>query len=243
MFAALHYPSQSLLPHSAVRPQHRLSQAPLDLEDHLFILSSSVLLLSFTHDWLLLFPVLSVPQLPLLEFIDLFKITHIHLHSHCSETSTILSLALHQERHSSTQCGGRVHTKVEGGLTLDFLVYRFRRNAKGIQGTERTLKKGMGGWWRDAHIYHAKTVSLRTKCAMVVSQVFSTGLNEKRWETKVMRLTFRPVKKAGKRWVEKRKRTSREMRAKWRKTMAKKNAENMWKNMATRGPGRRGSIL
>ena len=55
---------------------------------------------------------------------------------------------------------------------------RFRRDAKGIQDAERTLKKGMGRWWRDSHIYRAKSVSLRTKCETVVSQVFSVGLIE-----------------------------------------------------------------
>ena len=60
---------------------------------------------------------------------------------------------------------------------FDFLGYRFRRNGKGIQATERTLKKGMGMWWRDAHFYRAKSVSLRTNCDRVVSQVFSAGLN------------------------------------------------------------------
>ena len=63
---------------------------------------------------------------------------------------------------------------------FDFLEYRFRRNGKGIQATERTLKKGMGMWWRDAHLYRAKSVSLRTNCDRVVSQVFSAGLIE--WE-------------------------------------------------------------
>ena len=38
---------------------------------------------------------------------------------------------------------------------FDFLGYRFRRNGPGIQGTERTLKKGMGSWWSDGHIYRA----------------------------------------------------------------------------------------
>ena len=41
--------------------------------------------------------------------------------------------------------------------------YRYRWNEKGIQGPERMLKNGMGSWWTDAHIYRAKSVSLRTK--------------------------------------------------------------------------------
>ena len=46
-----------------------------------------------------------------------------------------------------------------------------------MQGKEGTLKKGMGSWWRDAHVYFAKSVSLRTKCERVVSQVLSIGLH------------------------------------------------------------------
>ena len=38
---------------------------------------------------------------------------------------------------------------------FDLLVNRFRRNGPGIQGTERTLKKGMGNWWSDGRIYRA----------------------------------------------------------------------------------------
>ena len=40
---------------------------------------------------------------------------------------------------------------------------------KGIQGTERTLKKWSGSWWRDPHIYQANSVLLRSKCERVVS--------------------------------------------------------------------------
>ena len=54
-------------------------------------------------------------------------------------------------------------------------------------------------------------------------------------ESKMLRLTFRPRMKAGEDWVEYRKKTSWEMRAKWRKmkfpTMAEKNAEKVWKTM------------
>ena len=60
---------------------------------------------------------------------------------------------------------------------LDLSGYRFRRNGKGVQGTERTLKKGVGSWWRDSHTYRARGVSLRTRRERVVSHVFSTGLN------------------------------------------------------------------
>ena len=85
----------------------------------------------------------------------------------------------------------------------------------------------MGSWWRDAHKYRGKRVSLRTKCGRVVSHVFSTALNGSvkwawgvervmrvgRWESEALRLTFRPRMKAGEEWVEDRKRTSWEMRA------------------------------
>ena len=60
---------------------------------------------------------------------------------------------------------------------FDLLEYRFRRNGKGIQGTERMLKTGMGSWWRNALIYRAKGLSLKTKCERVVSHVVSTALN------------------------------------------------------------------
>ena len=64
------------------------------------------------------------------------------------------------------------HLEVEGKVgrcrswrCLTCWGYRFRRNGQGIQGTQRTLKKKMGSWWRNAHIYRAKSVPLRTKCA------------------------------------------------------------------------------
>ena len=41
---------------------------------------------------------------------------------------------------------------------FDLLVYHFRRTGKGIQGTEKTLRKGMGSWWRDGCIYRGKSV-------------------------------------------------------------------------------------
>ena len=55
--------------------------------------------------------------------------------------------------------------KDEGGGTLkvpfrevfDVLGYRFHRNGKGTQGIEKTLRKGMGSWWRDGHIYRSKS--------------------------------------------------------------------------------------
>ena len=124
------------------------------------------------------------------------------------------------------------------------------RKEKGIQETERTLKQGMGSWWMAAHIYRATTVSLRTTHDTVVGHVFGTALTGsvnwpwsgervmrvKRWETKVLRVTFRPRTKAGEEWVEDRKRNSKEVKAKWRKmqlpTRAVKIAEKVWKTMA-----------
>ena len=54
---------------------------------------------------------------------------------------------------------------------VDLLGCRFRRNGKGTKGTERTLKKWLGSWRRDAHICQANSVPL------VVSQVYRTRLN------------------------------------------------------------------
>ena len=73
--------------------------------------------------------------------------------------------------------GGRSREK-----TLDLLFmgvfevqgYRFRRHGK---GTEKTLRKGLGSWWRDGYIYRAKSVPFKTKWQRVVSQVFITALN------------------------------------------------------------------
>ena len=45
----------------------------------------------------------------------------------------------------------------------DLLGKRFRRTGRGIQGTERTLRKGVGGLWQDGHLCRAKSVSLTRK--------------------------------------------------------------------------------
>ena len=59
---------------------------------------------------------------------------------------------------------------------FDLLGLRSRRTGKGIQGTEKTLRKGMGLWWR-------------RKCDRVVSHVFSTALKESvRWPRSVERM-------------------------------------------------------
>ena len=57
------------------------------------------------------------------------------------------------------------------------LEYRFRRNGNGTEGIERTLNKRMTSWWRDAHIYRAKSVPMRARCDGVVSLALSTKLN------------------------------------------------------------------
>ena len=98
---------------------------------------------------------------------------------------------------------------------FEVLVCRFQRDGKGTQGVEKTLRKGMGSWWRDAKINLSKSVSLATKCQRVISHVFSTALNSSvnwtwnvcyarmvhRWETKILRLTFSPKMQPGEEWV------------------------------------------
>ena len=39
---------------------------------------------------------------------------------------------------------------------FEVLGYRFQRDGKGTQGVEKTLRKGMGSWWRDTCIYRSK---------------------------------------------------------------------------------------
>ena len=48
---------------------------------------------------------------------------------------------------------------------------------KGAQEVKKTLRKGMGSWWRDVYIYRSRSVPLQTKCQRVVCHVFSTALN------------------------------------------------------------------
>ena len=59
---------------------------------------------------------------------------------------------------------------------LDFLGCRFRRDGKGTQGTQKTLRTGMESWWRHGHIHPLKSVHLETKRHRVVSHVFSTAV-------------------------------------------------------------------
>ena len=51
---------------------------------------------------------------------------------------------------------------------LHLLGYLFRGNGKGIQGTERTLKKGMGSWWR-------RFAQLQSKECVIEDQVCKGG--------------------------------------------------------------------
>ena len=81
---------------------------------------------------------------------------------------------------------------------------RFHRDGKGMQEIDKTLRKGLGSWWRDAHIHRSKSVSMQVKCRRVVSNMFSTVLNGSanwswnadtslkvhQWETKILRLTI-----------------------------------------------------
>ena len=89
---------------------------------------------------------------------------------------------------------------------FDVLGYRFHQDWKGAHGTEKTLRKGMGSWWRDGYICCSKSVPMKTKCQRVVSHVFSTALNSsinwpwtvttltkvRLWESQIQRLTLRP---------------------------------------------------
>ena len=49
-----------------------------------------------------------------------------------------------------------------------------------VLGTEKTLRKGMGSWWRDGHVCRAKGVSFRRKCDRVVGHVFSNAFERER---------------------------------------------------------------
>ena len=55
-------------------------------------------------------------------------------------------------------------------VVCDVLGYRFRRDGKGVQGTEKTHSRGLGSWWGDVYVHRAKSVPLKTKCHRVGSQ-------------------------------------------------------------------------
>ena len=80
------------------------------------------------------------------------------------------------------------------------------------------------------------TFEYRTEWKCELAMEWRRVMRVKKWETKILCLTFRLVVKAGEEWVEYRNRTSREMRAKWRMmklpTMAEKIAEKVWKTTA-----------
>ena len=63
---------------------------------------------------------------------------------------------------------------------FDVLGYRISRDGKGVQGTEKTLRKGLGSWWRDGYICRARSVPMKTKCNRVVSHNFQHHLARKR---------------------------------------------------------------
>ena len=44
---------------------------------------------------------------------------------------------------------------------FDVLGFRFGRTVKGIQGTEKSLRKGMGSRWRYGYTYRARSVLLK----------------------------------------------------------------------------------
>ena len=74
--------------------------------------------------------------------------------------------------------------------------------------TEKTLRKGVGCWWRDGYSYRTKSVPLMTECNRVVSHVVSTAQSGS-------------VMRAGGECVEYRKRSSWVVRARWRKLTMK----------------------
>ena len=141
---------------------------------------------------------------------------------------------------------------------FDMLGYRFNRAGKGQQGVQKTLRKGMGSWWRDVYIYRSRSVPLKNRRQRVVSHVFSTALNSslnwnwtiniarmvRYWETKIMRLTLRPKMLLGEEWVAYKARTVRMMRSKWKGTglalLADLCAEKIWKSTSWAGPRRYG---
>ena len=68
---------------------------------------------------------------------------------------------------STYKAEDKVTLKVKnGGLTWDLpfkevfgvLGCRFHRDGKGAQGSERTLCKGVGSWWRNGHITWRRNV-------------------------------------------------------------------------------------
>ena len=105
-------------------------------------------------------------------------------------------IAVVDEHLQRGRCGNTEGVKLRENMGLPFmdvfdvLGYGFSRDGKGVQGTEKTLWKGLGGWWCDGHIHRARSVPQRTECYKVVSHVFSTALNGSiKWLWSVARTT------------------------------------------------------
>ena len=50
---------------------------------------------------------------------------------------------------------------------FDVLGHRFHRDGERAQGTEKTLRKGVGSWWRDGYICRSRSVPTKTTCRRV----------------------------------------------------------------------------
>ena len=131
--------------------------------------------------------------------------------------------------------GGQAHAQV-GGRGKDWTCRSGRSSmywgsvvnvmGKAHNGSKRHCAKG----WVDAYIYRSKSVSLKTKCQLVVSHVFSTSLKSSanwtwnihnarmahRWETKILRFTFRQKMHSGEERVTYQVKTVRMMRIIWK---------------------------
>ena len=121
---------------------------------------------------------------------------------------------------------------------FDLLGYRFRRTGKWLQVTEKTMRNGMGSWWWDGYIHRARKCVFEGGNATGWAVTFQHGSE---WENELSlqrgkSAEFRRQRKAEQNWVVFRKRTSGEMRVKWRTmkftTTAEKNVERVSKTMA-----------
>ena len=61
-----------------------------------------------------------------------------------------------EEDKLTLQGGGGKDWELPFREVFEVLGYRFQRDGKGTQGVEKTLRKGMGSWWRDTCIYRSK---------------------------------------------------------------------------------------
>ena len=82
----------------------------------------------------------------------------------------------------------------------------FKEMGKGAE-TEKMLRKGLGSWWLHGYMCHRMVshVFFRTALTGSVFWPWSVAKATKRrhWESKVLRLTFRPKTRAGEDWVKK----------------------------------------